>query len=200
MITDQSLLDTFIQCEDRKTFERFFARYDLCFQKRALFYIKNEEDRKDFLQDLWLDILRHVQQVKTNEEGSAVAWMNIVFTHKIYDFFRKQHWDTVTLDNELLEKMQQCDELGYNNAEEQLFRAELTARKQEILNALPATDKKIYNLYEKHGISIRDIAQFTSLNERTVRNKISMISSLLQKKLRPLYASITLMGGVMNSF
>lgn len=200
MVTDKSLLEEYVAHKDRKTFESFFARYDLRFQKRALFYIKNEEDRKDFLQDLWFDILKHVMQVKTNEEGSASAWMNVVFTHKIYDFFRKQQWDTVTLDNELLEKMQQWDALGYNNAEDQLYRSELIEKKQEILNSLPETDRKIYSLYEKHGVSIREIAQYASLNERTVRNKISMISTLLQKKLRPLYASISLLGGIMNSF
>ena len=174
----------------------FFQRYYACFQKRSLLYIKNEEDRKDFLQDLWFDIFKRAGQLKTNENGSAAAYLNILFTHDIYDYYKKRDWTTVRLDDELLGKLQQCDYLGYNSVEDDVYCAEIEEKRVQIINSLPETDRRIYTLYEKHGFSIHDIARYSSLSEGTVRNKISTINALISNRLRPIYAAVSILSGI----
>lgn len=186
MLTDKELLDKFLQCKDGRAFEEIFHRYFVCFQNRALLYIKNEEDRKDFLQDLWFNIFKHIGQLKTDKDGSAAAYLNIMFTHDIYDFYKKREWTTVHLDDELLGKLQLCDKLGYNSVEDDVYCAEVEEQKAQVINALSETNRRIYNLYEKHRFSIQDIARYSSLSEGTIRNKISMIAAIINSRLKHL--------------
>ena len=80
--------------------------------------------------------------------------------------------------------------------EDDVYCAEIQEKKVQIINSLPETDRKIYNLYEKHGFSIYDIARYSSLSEGTVRNKISTITALINNRLRPVYTAISLLGGI----
>ena len=100
------------------------------------------------------------------------------------------------LDDELLGKLHQCPEWSYNSVEDDVYCAEIQEKKVQIINSLPETDRKIYNLYEKHGFSIYDIARYSSLSEGTVRNKISTITALINNRLRPVYTAISLLGGI----
>lgn len=196
MKTDQELLDSYLCSQDNRVFEEFFQRYYACFRKRTLYYIRDEEERKDFLQDLWCNIFSRVQQIKTDENGSAASYLNIAFTHDIYDFYKRKDWATVRLDDELLGKLQLCPEWGYNSVEDDIYCTEIQEEKVRIINSLPETDRKIYNLYEKHGFSIHDIACYASLSEGTVRNKISTITALINNRLRPVYTTISILGGI----
>lgn len=193
MKTDKELLESFLLDQDKKAFEVFYGKYFSYFYKRTFPYIKNEEDRKDFLQDFWLHVLSHAAQLKTDEKGAAIAYLNVAYTHDIYDFFKRKSWSTVSLDDEILRNLQNSDSLTYNDVDDYIYSMEIQEEKSLILKSMPEINQRIYNLFEKHKLSIQEIAQYFSLSEGTVRNKISTTNNYINKHLRSTYLAISIL-------
>lgn len=196
MKTDQELLDDFVESAENRSFEEVFKRHHSALYRKSLRFFRNKEDAEDFLQDFWTYVFRNMTRIKTDEQGSAARFLHSVYLCDLYDYYKRKDWATVRLDDELLGKLHQCPEWSYNSVEDDVYCAEIQEKKVQIINSLPETDRKIYNLYEKHGFSIYDIARYSSLSEGTVRNKISTITALINNRLRPVYTAISLLGGI----
>lgn len=196
MKTDRELLNDLAENGKEGAFEELFKRYHPDLYRKSLRLLKNKEDAEDFLQDFWTYVFRNITRIKTDAQGSAARFLHTLHLCDLYDFYKRKDWGTVRLDEELLGRIQQCGELAYNSVEDEVYCAEIREKKGRIIDSLPETDRKIYNLYEKHGFSIPDIARYSSLSEGTVRNKISAITALIHNRLRPVYTAVSALVGI----
>ena len=187
MKTDRELLDEYLHDRSDRVFEAFFGRHYDSLAKKVAAYIKNEDDRKDFLQNFWIAIFKDADRLKTDAQGSAARYLSIMCLHDLYDFFKAQDWDTVPLDDEVLARIQHNDDLLFNNVEYDIYYAEIQAQKQAIVDALPDKDRLIYTLHEKYHYDIPKIALYSCLSEGTIKNKLRSLNNYINNRLRPVY-------------
>lgn len=198
--TDKELLDGFAESGKRGDFEELFKRYHPVLWHKSLRMFKCREDAEDLLQDFWLYIFNNISRVKTDEKGSAARFIHTVYTCDVYDFHKKRKWDTVSLDNTLLEKLQDQSVVACNPVEEYLYMDELQKLRMHIISTLPEKDRILYQLYDKVNLSVPEIAQRYSLSEGTIRNRISSITTTINNRLRAIYATVSVVVGFVLNF
>lgn len=192
MKTDKQLLNGFSENGKEVIFEELFKRYHLVLWKKSLKMFRCREDAEDLLQDFWLYIFNNMPKIKTDEQGSAARFLHTVYTCDVYDFYKKRKWDTVSLDNALLEKLHDQSTISSNLVEEHIYIEEFQRLRVSILNTLPPKDRTLFHLYDKINLSVSEIALRCSLSEGTVRNKISSISAIVNSRLRSIYAAVSI--------
>jgi len=188
MKTDRQLLIDFNGGRDHKVFKEFYDRHEARLRERAFRFLKNREDTKDFLQDFWSRVFNEADQIRTNEKGAAAGFLVVMLTHDLYDYLRVKELNTEPLDDFLLDRLHQTNNLVHNAVEDELYRNEIIASKDLIVSELPEKDRLIYNLYTTHHLSVTEISRVCSLNEKTVRNRLAIIKNNIQGKLQVLYA------------
>jgi len=188
MKTDRQLLIDFNGGRDHRVFKEFYDRHEARLRERAFRFLKNREDTKDFLQDFWIRVFNEADQIRTNGKGAAAGFLVVMLTHDLYDYLRVKELNTEPLDDFLLDKLHQTNNLVHNAVEDELYRNEIIASKDLIVSELPEKDRLIYNLYTTHHLSVTEISRVCSLNEKTVRNRLAIIKNNIQGKLQVLYA------------
>lgn len=188
MKTDKQLLDAFICSHDQTVFRDFYDRHEVLLRSKTFRFLKNREDTEDFLQEFWIRLLNETGKIKTNEDGSAAGFLIVMLTHDLYDYLRIKGLTTESLDDYLLDKLHQMENFAYNTVEDELYRNEIIANKEQIVNQLPEKDRLIFNLYTIHNKSIQEISEACSLNEKTIRNKLAMIKVNIKGQLQVLYS------------
>ncbi|MGV8094864.1 MAG: RNA polymerase sigma factor [Mangrovibacterium sp.] len=187
MKTDKQLLDDFIGDRNSKIFKEFYERYDTLLRERAFRFLKNRENTEDFLQEFWIRLLKEIEQIRTNEQGTAVGYLIVVMTHDLYDYLRIRELDTTSLDDYILDKLHKTGEYTYNAVEDEFFRNEVIATKDMIVRTLTEKDQLIYTLYTSRHLTVREIARVCSLSEGTIRNRLTMIKNNIKEQLQVLY-------------
>jgi RNA polymerase sigma factor (sigma-70 family) len=188
MKTDKQLLNDFSSSRDPAVFKAFYDRHEVLLRSKTFHLLKNREDTEDFLQEFWIRLLNTTEKIKTNEDDSAVGYLVVMLTHDLYDYLRIKGLTTERLDDYLLDKLHKMERFAYNTVEDELYRNEIIANKDQIVNQLPEKERLIFNLYTIHNLSIQEIAEACSLNEKTIRNKLALIKDAIKGQLQVLYS------------
>jgi len=188
MKTDKQLLDAFSSGRDPAVFRDFYDRHEVRLRSKTFRLLKNREDTEDFLQEFWIRLLNGTEKIKTNEHGSAVGYLVVMLTHDLYDYLRIKGLATESLDDYVLDKLHKIERFAYNTVEDELYRNEIIANKDQIVNRLPEKERLIFNLYTIHNLSIPEISEACFLNEKTIRNKLALIKDTIKGQLQVLYA------------
>jgi RNA polymerase sigma factor (sigma-70 family) len=145
------------------------------------------EDAEDILQDVFYELV----QSETIE--STAAWLYRVARNKITDWYRKM-------------RPERLDDMSFNNSEEEeplllsdiIPTAETAADKRlllkvisevlaDTLDDLPKNQRNVFVLHEIEGKSLKEIAELTGTNIKTVISRKRYAVLYLQEQLRSLY-------------
>ncbi|MFL5763134.1 MAG: RNA polymerase sigma factor [Bacteroidia bacterium] len=148
------------------------------------------EDAEDILQDVFYELV----QSETIE--STAAWLYRVARNKITDWYRKM-------------RPERLDDMSYNNSEEEeplllsdiIPAAETAADKKlllkvisdvlaDTLDELPENQREVFVLHEIDGKSLKEIAEMTGTNIKTVISRKRYAVLYLQEQLKGLYEEL----------
>ena len=188
MKTDKQLLERFCCEQDPELFREFYYRYEALLRERAFRFLKNREDTEDFLQEFWLRLLTQTKQIRTNEKEAATGYLIVMVNHDLYDYLRIKELNTENLDDYLLNKLDKIDGFAYDLVEDEVYRNEIIANQEQIVNKLPKKDRLIYQLHTSNHLSVQEISRICSLSEKTVRNRLAAIKNNIKGQLQVIYA------------
>ncbi|TKC08580.1 RNA polymerase sigma factor [Pedobacter frigoris] len=173
--SDSELVGLFRSGDDA-AFKEIYIRYDKLLFLYAFNKLRNEDEAKDVVQDIFLWLLKNKQSLVLKTTLSGYLYKSTL--NKIFDIFR--HRDIVQKYVDAGEYYIEVD----NEDTDYLIREKDIARliDQEI-SAMPPRMKEIYELKRKHYLSTKQIAVQLDISENTVSNQLKKASRLLKTRL-----------------
>ncbi|MBE5319806.1 sigma-70 family RNA polymerase sigma factor [Pedobacter sp. MR2016-19] len=141
--------------------------------------IKNQDDAKDIVQDIFLGLWKNRKSI-TIETGDSLA--PYLFRSAKYAVINHFSRPRITIaDEQALSKALQAPSTV--KTDDTLLMGELQGLVEDEVNLLPARLQVPYRLSREHDLPVREIAKKLSLSEQTVKNNISTALGIIRFKL-----------------
>ena len=163
-----------IQKGKEEAFNELYKRYSnrlLHFMYRMLG--QNEAKAQDFLQDLFLKIVKHPE--KFDIEKNFKTWVFTVAANQCKNSYRQQHKTAVDID--------QIAELSISDSSHTIDNAAFKAELKERLNELHPVYKEVFILRHHEGLTLDEIAIVADCPLGTVKSRLHSATRALSKKL-----------------
>jgi len=154
--------------------------YKLCFSPLmniCMRYKNNYDNAGASLNNIFLKILTNIDTYDC--ERSFYAWMKRIAVNLLIDEYRKRKRETENLN--YLEDMDYKLNSHNNHSGEEKLDAEYLLM---LINELPETSAKVFNLYAVDGYKHKEIAELLKISESTSKWHLHNARSILKAKLK----------------
>lgn len=149
---------------DRRAFELFYNRWYAVVYHNLTIFIKDEEDRLDLLQDIFLTIWQ--KREKLVEVKDFTAFVYILCRNRVFNFLR----NTKKLGN-LHEEYTRFKEEGFDPAYEVNIK-DIEMILQQQIQKLPPKMRHIFELSRFEELSHQEISEKLSISKLTVKKQV----------------------------
>lgn len=158
------------QAGDEAALAELVARYDA----RLRYFLRKiaAERADDLLQDVWLDVFRHLPRL--NDPQAFRAWVYRIARDRAYGALRRSHKNEQPL-GDIDVPDDQSDDNGFDEED--------AARIHAALDRLPAEQREVLVLRFVEAMSYDEIAAVTGLALGTVRSRLFYGKQVLRKLL-----------------
>ena len=177
-LSDNSLLEL-IQSENHLAFSALVDRYWVKLYKHLCFRIRNENEAKDIVQDIFLSLWNNRNTVFCDDSGSIAPYLFKAARYCAIDYFSKPE-TTIPYENALSAVLLYPSKA---EADESFLLKELENLISKELAEMPDRLQKPFMLSREGQLSIKEIAKQLSLSEQTVKNNISTVIQRLKLKV-----------------
>lgn len=160
--TDTELLDLLAQ-NDRDAFDALYDRYWELLYYAAYRRLKDKEQCKDIIQDVFVDLWCRRGQVTIS---NIKAYLLTAVRFQIYKLIAKEKAGPAFF--ELYETLASST----SGAEGTLIEKELMVHVKAWIDELPEKKRQIFLLHTQHDKSTKEIATELSLSQKTVQNQL----------------------------
>lgn len=164
-----------------KTFEQILIDYQDKIYRLCWSYIRNEEDRKDLLQNIFMKIWKNLESF--NEESSLSTWIYRLSVNTSIDYMRQNKRHRYVSASTNISNLPIVDQS--NNVEENFVLSENVKRLHECISQLSFIDKTLTNLYLEN-LKYREIAGIIGISEKNVSVKLHRIKKWLRSRIKDL--------------
>lgn len=167
----------------KRTAEALYDRHAPMLLGLCKRYCGNLEDAEDVLHDGFIKIIRSLSQFEDRTGGSFEGWMKRIMVNTALNHIRSKSKERLFLAlDDKLEATLQPEEDG------EVFIEELAGklRKEQIMEmvcALPAGYRTVFNLYVFESFSHREIAAELNCSENTSKSQLSKARAMLRREL-----------------
>ncbi|KOH46282.1 RNA polymerase sigma factor [Sunxiuqinia dokdonensis] len=174
--TDDRLV-TFLKKGDKQAFKILFEKYGARLYSFALKYLKETEDAKDLLNEVFLKLWENRQTLKTNTSLQSylftIAYNNIRqrFLRKI----REEKYVRIFAEEYLFDTSKNEEQLDY-----QLFVDKIN----RIIDLLPSRRREIFTLSYKEELKNQQIAERLGLSDHHVKKQLVIARKFVLDKVK----------------
>lgn len=148
--------------------------------------IRNAEDRKDILQEVYLKVYDKLASFKFNSKLST--WIGTITYNTCLNFLQKKKIPVLNVvDDEGNEPWEtivsNASSFDNNNTESYLFKKERSKILETEIDKLPPLYKTILTLYHQKELSYKEISVITELPEGTLKNYLFRARKQLKESL-----------------
>jgi RNA polymerase sigma-70 factor (ECF subfamily) len=135
-----------------------FDRYVDRLFRYLLLFLKDEEEAKDLVQEIFIKVFQSLAQFKSL--GRFESWFFTIARRKLIDRSRKRRLKTFSFDS-----------LGFSEPPAPDNTSEL-ARANDLLHGLPARDREVLQLRFIENLSYEEISEITGMTPGSLRNLV----------------------------
>lgn len=161
---------------DVQSFDNIFNKYNKKVYYFALSYLKNREEAQDVVQEVFMNLWKHRDQI--NEYYVFSKYLFKITYNATCKTFRKQASDKKQLEvvvrNSIVEDNSTNLDIEYNSLYE-------TAN--AFIEKMPARQKEIYLLSMNEQLTTEQIAQRLNISKKTVENYLSQVKTSIKKSI-----------------
>lgn len=165
---------------DETAFSEFFHHYTAQLHLHILALVKSKEAVEDILQETFINIWLHRDQLPGIEK--VRAWVFTIASNLCYNFLKKQVREAQKIQNLRIEPAATSTESDDKNREQK----EILSVIQQAIQQLPPQRKRIWTLHRELGMKQADIASELNISLSTVKNTLAkcleFIRECLEKK------------------
>ena len=174
-ITEKRLVENLIK-GDFVAFDQLFGLYNKRLYAFALSIIKNKEDARDIVQEVFLRIWRN--RYALEKDSSFQSLLFTISYHLIVDKIRKKMSEEQFKDQLLRKAIDKGSPV-----EEEVEFNELNALYNEAIEELPSSRKQIYKLHRFEHLNYEEIAQRMNISVNTVRSQMNKALAYIRKRI-----------------
>lgn len=172
--SEQQLIEGCLK-EDRRFQKELYERYASSLYAVCFRYCKNREEAQDVLHEGFIKAIKNLH--KFEGKGSFEGWLRRIMVNTSLELFRKNKHLSV------VEDIENADEHSIESkALENMSANELL----QLVNALPAGFKVVFNLYAIEGFSHKEIADQLGISVGTSKSQLSRARVSLQNMIKGL--------------
>lgn len=174
-LSDQELA-ILLKSGDKHAFEEIYNRYWAVLYLHARNILRNQEEAKDVVQELFTTIWSKASDISL--QGSLSSYLYRATRNKILNYFEHKK---IVLDYQqsLLSFMEE----GVLVTDKALREKELTKIIESEIQRLPAKMREIFELSRKRYLSYKQIAEQLDISEHTVRSQVSNSLRILRMRV-----------------
>jgi len=161
---------------DKEAFTEIYSRYWDVLYIHALKMLRDEQEAKDLIQDLFIAFWAKAStiELKTNLSG----YLYVSARHKILNRIRQKKTNDDFISG-LAIFVDKQDGSGLD----QLTEKEITITLEKEIEKLPPKMREIFELSRKHYLSHKEIAHKLGISDKTVKKQISNAIKIIRPKL-----------------
>lgn len=172
--TDERTLLSQIERGDEAAMHMLYERYVRYLSAVVSRYIPNDEDVKDVLQEVFLNIFSALPSFSYRGEGSLKGWMASIALHEALGFLKKEgRVETTEMDEQLLNLSD--DEPATEHVPIDTIHL--------FIRSLPDGYRAVFNLYVIENKSHKEIASLLGISEGTSASQLHKAKALLAAKI-----------------
>jgi RNA polymerase sigma-70 factor (ECF subfamily) len=184
------------QAGDMGAFRRLVERHQRRAFAVAFSHVRDENDAREIVQDAFLRAYKNLATFQGS--SSFFTWLYRIVTNLCIDLLRRPGRQVSELDEGRLAAEDNAETdyptLGhYEGADpdEAVRRAEISARLQAALDALPSYHRAVIILREVEGLSYEEMARAMGVSKGTIMSRLFHARQKLQRALADCYAEQT---------
>jgi len=191
MIRDDEMAESRAQIErilagDTQAFTEFVTQYQRLVSHIVFRMVKNESDREDLCQDVFLAVYQNLSGFRF--ESKMSTWVARVAYYRCLSHLEKMKtpaWSDVAAEDQSLDTVAG----DHQTPDEYTERQDVSKRVRAEIDDLPAHFRTILTLYHLEEMSYQEIGDIMDLPEGTVKSYLFRARKLLKKRLLARYGS-----------
>lgn len=173
--SDNDLLSLFKE-GNRSAFKLIYERYWQLLYVSACKILKDEDEAKDIVQEVFISLLHKRADLEINISLSSYLYTAV--RYKVLDVISRRK---VRQDH--LESLSQYISTGSLSTDRAMIEKEINAEIEKEIQNLPEKMKEVFELSRKEELSHKEIANILNISDKTVKKQISNALKLLKYKL-----------------
>ena len=161
---------------DVQSFDNIFNKYNKKVYYFALSYLKNREEAQDVVQEVFMNLWKHRDQI--NEYYVFSKYLFKITYNATCKTFRKQASDKKQLEEVVRNSIEEDNstnlDIEYNSLYETV---------NAFIEKMPARQKEIYLLSINEQLTTEQIAQRLNISKKTVENYLSRVKTSVKKSI-----------------
>ena len=178
-ISDSDLL-TLFKGGDQSAFKSIYERYWQLLYISACKILKDEEEAKDVVQEVFISLLSKREELEISVGISSYLYSAV--RYKIFDLISRKKVRQIHLDS-----LESYVSVGNFSTDRALIEKEITAEIEKEIQNLPQKMKEVFELSRKEELSHKEIAEVLNISDKTVKKQISNALKLLKPKFTNYY-------------
>ncbi|RQO74473.1 RNA polymerase subunit sigma-70 [Pedobacter sp. KBW06] len=171
-----SELATLLEAGDELAFKEIYIRYDELLFLYAFNKLRNEDEAKDAVQDVFLWLFQNKQSL--NLKTTLAGFLYKSTLNKIFDIFRHKN-----IVKKYIESGEHFIDTDSEETDYLIREKDIALLIEKEINAMPPRMKEVYELKRKQYLSTKEIATQLNISENTVSNHLKKAAKHLRTKL-----------------
>lgn len=172
---DHQLLQL-LKAGDTSALEEIYKRYQALLFSHAYKRLDNKEEARDLVQDLFLYLWTHRNDLNITSNFSAYLYASV--RNRILNIYRNK-----SVRNKHIQSLQGFIEKGQSITEEEIRHKELVKLVEKEVAQLPPKMRLVFELSRNLQLSHQQIADELHVSPHTVRTQIKNVLRILRNKL-----------------
>lgn len=175
ILADDDLADLLKSGNDA-VFKEIYQRYDKLLFLYAFKKLRNEEEAKDVVQDVFLWMLKNRETLTLKTTLSGYLYKSVL--NKVFDIFK--HKDII---RQYIERTDLAIDVDSVETDYLIREKEIATIIEREIAAMPARMREVYELKRKSYLSTKQIAEQLGISEHTVSTQLKNAMKHLKVKL-----------------
>lgn len=173
--TDKELADRIRSADDR-AFKEIYDRYNKLLYLFAYNKLRNKEEAKDIVQDVFAWLLNNRSSFAVNSSVSSFLYKSVL--NKIFDIFRHQ-----SVIRKYIEQGEHYIDVDSTETDYLIREKDIAQMIRLEIDAMPQKMKEVYLLRFEHYLSAKEIAEQLNISENTVNTHLKRATKKLRDNL-----------------
>jgi len=179
LMSDTDLFSLF-KGGDKAAFKQIYERYWPLLYVSACKILKDEDEAKDVIQEVFVALLDKGAQLEITSSISVYLYSAV--RYKVLDLISRRK---VRLDHQ--ESLAQYISVGNYSTDRKLIENEINVEIEKGIQDLPVKMREIFELSRKEELSHKQIAKTLNLSDKTVKKQISNALKILKPRFTDYY-------------
>lgn len=175
-LSDLALIDL-VRAGNDLAFKEIFKRYNRALFAHAYNKLRDKEEAKDVVQDIFLKLWNYSQQADFAPLNLA-SYLHTAIRNRVLDMLSKSKHA-----NDYLNSLQTFLDEGSERTDYRIREQQLQQHIDQAILALPSRMRLVFEMSRKEHLSHKEIAQQLNISDQTVTDQIKKALKILRSKL-----------------